>query len=336
VRILALNDSWGRFFRGGRNEVVLELPVRFAPPQLGVLTSQHYINHGGCDMVLFTVSPGTTESGVQVGPYFFPSFSVKESMPETRLCVFAYPYNVDPSVIARVVARDDVGNETLANFTYRVFPKKFHTDTITLTDDFMNRVVPPILGQTPEMRDEGSLLKNFLEVNGQLREIDAQRLVELSKHTASTFLWKEPFVRLPSKTEASFADYRTYTYNGEVVDHQTHLGFDLAGLEHMPVRASNDGIVVLAGFFGIFGNAVVIDHGCGIQSLYGHMSSIAVKEGDHVKREQEIGRSGQTGLAGGDHLHLTMLLDGIPVNPIEWWDPHWIHDRIQAKLQPYQ
>jgi murein DD-endopeptidase MepM/ murein hydrolase activator NlpD len=336
VRILALNDSWGRFFRGGRNEVVLELPVRFAPPQLGVLTSQHYINHGGCDMVLFTVSPGTTESGVQVGPYFFPSFSVKESMPETRLCVFAYPYNVDPSVIARVVARDDVGNETLANFTYRVFPKKFHTDTITLTDDFMNRVVPPILGQTPEMRDEGSLLKNFLEVNGQLREIDAQRLVELSKQTASTFLWKEPFVRLPSKTEASFADYRTYTYNGEVVDHQTHLGFDLAGLEHMPVRASNDGIVVLAGFFGIFGNAVVIDHGCGIQSLYGHMSSIAVKEGDHVKREQEIGRSGQTGLAGGDHLHLTMLLDGIPVNPIEWWDPHWIHDRIQAKLQPYQ
>lgn len=335
VRIMALNDSWGRFFRGGRTEVVLELPVHFQPPQLGVLTSQHYINQGGCDMVLFTVSPGTTESGVQVGTYFFRSFPVKESMPETRLCVFAFPYNVGPSTPARVVARDDAGNEGLANFTYRVFPKKFHTDTITLTDDFMNRVVPPILGQTPEMRDEGSLLKNFLEINGPLREIDAQRLVELSKHTASTFLWKEPFLRLPSKTEASFADYRTYTYNGEVVDHQTHLGFDLAGLEHMLVRASNDGIVVFAGFLGIFGNTVVIDHGCGIQSLYGHMSSLAVKEGDHVKREQEIGRSGQTGLAGGDHLHLTMLLDGISVNPIEWWDPHWIHDRIQAKLQPY-
>jgi hypothetical protein len=335
VRIMALNDSWGRLFRGGRTEVVLELPVHFQPPQLGVLTSQHYINQGGCDMVLFTVSPGTTESGVQVGTYFFPSFPVKESMPDTRLCVFAYPYNVDPSTTARIVARDDAGNEGLANFTYRVFPKKFHTDSITLTDDFMNRVVPPILAQTPEMRDEGSLVKNFLEINGQLRVLDAQRLVELSKHTASTFLWKEPFVRLPSKTEAGFADYRTYTYNGEVVDHQTHLGFDLAGVEHMPVRASNDGIVVWAGFLGIFGNAVVIDHGCGIQSLYGHLSSLAVKEGEHVKREQEIGRSGQTGLAGGDHLHLTMLLDGIPVNPIEWWDPHWIHDRIQAKLQPY-
>ncbi len=287
-------------------------------------------------MVVFTVSPGTTESGVQVGPYYFRSFPVKESMPQTRLCVFAYPYDVDPSTTARIVAHDDAGNQASANFTYRVFPKKFHADTIPLTDDFMNRVVPPIMQQTPEMTDEGSLLKNFLEINGRLRQIDAQRLVEISTHAASSFLWKEPFVRLPSKTEASFADYRTYTYNKQVVDHQTHLGFDLAGLEHMPVRASNDGTVVLAEFFGIFGNAVVIDHGCGVQSLYGHMSALEVKAGDHVKRDQEIGRSGETGLAGGDHLHLTMLLDGIPVNPIEWWDPHWIHDRIEAKLQPYQ
>lgn len=336
VRITALNDSWGRFFRGGLKELNLDLPVRFMAPQVSVLTTQHYINQGGCDMVVYTVSPGTTVSGVQVGPYFFTSFPVKDSMPETRLALFAYPYDVDRSTPARIVARDDAGNESLANFTYQVFPKKFHTDTIPLTDQFMNRVVPPIMAQTPEMNDEGSLLKNYLEINGRLRQIDSQRLVEFSKRTASTFLWKEPFVRPPSKNEAYFADYRTYTYNGQAVDHQTHLGFDLAGSVHMPIRASNDGVVVFAGFFGIFGNAVVIDHGCGVQSLYGHMSSIAVKEGDQVKRDQEIGRSGETGLAGGDHLHLTMLLDGVPVNPIEWWDPHWINDRIQAKLKPYQ
>ena len=335
VRITARNDSWGRFFRGGRGDIKLELPVRFAPPQVAVLTTLHYINQGGCDMVVFRVSPGTAESGVQVGNTVFPSFPVSAAKPETRLCVFAYAYDVNPATTARIVARDDAGNETLANFTYRVFPKRFHTDTITLTDDFMNRVVPPIMSQTPEMQDEGSLLKNFLEINGRLREIDAQRLLDFSKHTAPMFVWKEPFVRLPAKTEASFADYRTYTYNGQTVDHQTHLGFDLAGLEHMPVRAANDGTVVFAGFLGIFGNAVVIDHGCGVQSLYGHMSSIAAKEGDRVKREQEIGRSGETGLAGGDHLHFTMLVDGIPVNPIEWWDPHWIHDRIEVKLQQY-
>jgi murein DD-endopeptidase MepM/ murein hydrolase activator NlpD len=336
LRITALNDSWGRFFRGGRGEAVLELPVRVAPPQVEVLTSHHYINQGGCDLVLFKVSPGTIKSGVEVGDLFFPSWPVKEPLPETRLCVFAYPHNVDPLTTARIVATDDAGNETLTNFTYQVFPKNFHSDTITLTDKFMNRVVPPIMSQTPELPDQGSLLKNFLEVNGLLREIDARRLVELSKHTSPTFLWSEPFIRIPSKTEAYFADYRTYMYNGQVVDHQTHLGFDLAGVEHMPVAAANDGVVVFARFLGIFGNAVVIDHGCGLQSLYGHMSSFAVKEGDQVKRGQVIGRSGLTGLAVGDHVHFTILLDGIPVNPVEWWDSHWIHERIEAKLDQYR
>jgi len=334
--ITATNDSWGRFFRGGRSEVTLDLPVRFTPPQVQVLSFPHYVNQGGVELVVFKISAGTTESGVQVGDNFFPSWPVKESLTETRLCLFAYPHNVDASTPARLVARDDAGNETIANFTYRVFPKKFHTDTIQVTDEFMSRVVPPILSQTPDLRDQGSPLKNFLMVNGQLRQTGARELMALAQKTASHFLWTAPFDRLPSKTEASFADYRTYMYNGQVVDHQTHLGFDLAGVEQMPVKAANDGKVVFAGFFGIYGNAVVIDHGCGLQSLYGHLSSISVKAGENVKRGQPIARSGQTGLAAGDHLHFTMLLNGIPVNPVEWWDPHWIRDRIEKKLAPYR
>jgi murein DD-endopeptidase MepM/ murein hydrolase activator NlpD len=336
IHVTALNDSWGRFFRGGKSERTYEFPVRFSPPQVDVLTTQHYVNQGGCDMVLFKVSPGTTESGIEVGKYFFPSFPVKDSMPETRLCLFAYPYDVDPKTPARIVARDDAGNQTVAGFAYQVFPKKFHTDTIKLSDEFMNRVVPAIMSQTPQVEDQGSLLKNFLEINGRLRQEDAEELVKFSHETASHFLWTQPFLRLPSKTEAHFADSRTYVYNGQVVDHQVHLGFDLAGVEHMPVEAANDGAVVHASYFGIYGNAVVIDHGCGLQTLYGHLSSIKVKPGETVKRGQEIGLSGETGLAGGDHLHFTVLLDGVPVNPIEWWDPHWIHDRIEAKLEPYR
>jgi murein DD-endopeptidase MepM/ murein hydrolase activator NlpD len=337
LEITALNNSWGWFFRGGRARLALDLPVRFVPPRVEVMTTQHYINQGGCDMVVFKVSPGTTESGVQVGDYFFPSWAVKDSMAETRMCVFAYPYNVDPKTPARVVARDNAGNETLANFTYEVFPKKFHTDTLNITDDFLSRIVPPIMSQSPEVEDRGSLLKNFLEINGPLRKADAQKLIALSKKTAPHFLWSQPFVQLSnSKVEASFADYRTYVYNGQVIDHQTHLGFDLAVNQHTPVVAANDGVVVHAGWFDIFGNAIILDHGCGLQTLYGHLSGIDVKVGDTVKRGQVIGHSGQTGLAGGDHLHFTVLLDGIPVNTIEWWDAHWIHDRIQAKLESYR
>jgi murein DD-endopeptidase MepM/ murein hydrolase activator NlpD len=335
--IVATDDSWGRLFRGGRAEISLDVPVRLIPPSIETLTSQHYVNQGGCDMVLLKVSPGTAESGVQVGRYFFPSWPATGSAPETRLCLFAYPYDLDPKTPARIVARDDAGNESLANFTYQVFPKKFKSDTVQLTDEFMARVVPPILSQTPELRDQGSLLKNFLLVNGTLRRQDAQKLVAVSQKTSPHFTWTQPFVPLGNaKVEAAFADARTYVYNGQIVDHQTHLGFDLAVVQHTPVVAANDGVVVFAAFLGIFGNAIVIDHGCGLQSLYGHLSSLAVKEGERVIRGQVIGRSGQTGLAGGDHLHFTMLLDGIPVNPVEWWDPHWIHDRVEAKLQRYQ
>ena len=335
--VTATNNSWGRFFQGGRSQLIKNLPVRFAPPRAEVLTAQHYINQGGCDMAIFKVSEGTVESGVQVGNYFFPSWPVKDSAPAMRMCIFAFPYDVGPSTPARVVARDDAGNQTMVNFNYRVFPKKFKSDTISVDDAFLQRVVPPILSQTPELQEQGSLLKDFLLVNGTLRRMDAQQLVAFSQKTASHLTWTQPFVQLGnSKVEASFADYRTYMYEGQAVDHQTHLGFDLAVVQHTPVVAANDGKVIYVGFLGIYGNAVLIDHGCGLQSFYAHLSSFDVKEGEEVKHGQVIARSGQTGLAGGDHLHFTMLLDGIPVNPVEWWDPHWIHDRIQAKLEPYR
>jgi murein DD-endopeptidase MepM/ murein hydrolase activator NlpD len=334
--ITAVNNSWGRFFRGGKHFVGFDLPVRFAPPLVDVLTTQHYINQGGCDMVVYRVSEGTLKSGVQVGNLFFPSFAASQAQPLVRLAIFAFPYNVEPSTGARVIAEDDAGNQTLANFNYRVFPKTFHSSTIELTDAFLNRVVPPIMTQSG-LDDQGSLLKNFLYINGTVRNEDSDRLLAFGKQTSPQMLWSQPFVQLSnSKVEASFADHRTYTYNGQVVDHQDHLGFDLAVVAHTPVVAANDGKVVFAGWFDIFGNAVIIDHGDGVQTLYGHLASADVKPGEPVKRGQVIGHSDSTGLAGGDHLHFEVLLDGIPVNSTEWWDPHWIHDRITAKLAPYQ
>jgi murein DD-endopeptidase MepM/ murein hydrolase activator NlpD len=78
---------------------------------------------------------------------------------------------------------------------------------------------------------------------------------------------------------------------------------------------------------------VIIDHGMGVQSLYAHLSSIDVKVDQTVEKEQQIGRSGMTGMAGGDHLHFTMLVNGRMVNPVEWWDGHWIEDRILRKIK---
>jgi len=132
--------------------------------------------------------------------------------------------------------------------------------------------------------------------------------------------------------EAAFADNRTYIHDGQEIDRQVHLGFDLAVTQRIPVLAANTGVVVYAADLGIYGNCVIVDHGLGVQSLYAHLSSIDVKEGDRVEKGHVLGRSGMTGLAGGDHLHFTMLVNGEAVNPVEWWDPKWMQDRVLRKI----
>ncbi len=143
-----------------------------------------------------------------------------------------------------------------------------------------------------------------------------------------------PFIPIKGARESFFADRRSYYYNGKKVDEQVHLGYDLAATTNMPVKAANSGKVIWADRLGIYGNCVIIDHGYSLQSLYGHMSRIGVKVGDMVRKEQQIGVSGSTGMAFGDHVHFSMLIAGVQVDPKEWWDEHWIHDRILSKIGP--
>jgi murein DD-endopeptidase MepM/ murein hydrolase activator NlpD len=146
-------------------------------------------------------------------------------------------------------------------------------------------------------------------------------------------LWKGAFSQLSnSKVEANFADQRTYTYNKEPVDTAYHLGYDLSVTKHYPVEAANSGTVVFASDLGIYGNAVILDHGLGLFTLYGHLSSFDVKVGDTVKARQPLGKTGETGLAAGDHLHYGVYLDGVAILPVEWWDQKWIDDNIAPKL----
>ena len=197
----------------------------------------------------------------------------------------------------------------------------------------MNKVVPEIRAKTPDLSDRGSLIENYLAINREVRAQDAKVLVDLAGRSQARFLWKEPFLPMPNgKVMSAFADRRTYVYQGKEVDQQFHLGFDLASVQRAPVPAANAGVVALARYFGIYGNAVVIDHGYGLMSLYAHLSAIEVTTGQEVARGQTLGQTGSTGLAGGDHLHFTMLLHGLAVNPNEWWDAHWIRDRLSHKL----
>ncbi len=111
-----------------------------------------------------------------------------------------------------------------------------------------------------------------------------------------------------------------------------HYGYDLASTKQSPVTAANRGVVVFADPLTIYGNTVILDHGLGLQTLYAHLSSMEVKVGDEVAKGQELGRTGASGLAIGDHLHFEVLVHGVSVTPIEWWDARWIRDHITKPL----
>jgi murein DD-endopeptidase MepM/ murein hydrolase activator NlpD len=312
-------------------EITLDVKVR--PPTLEVLSTKTYAAQGGAEAVVYRVSSDSVRDGVRAGDWFFPGFALPGRAGE-RFALFGIPYDLADSAQIRLVAADAVENASEIAFVDKFFPKPFDHETITLSESFMTRVVPPILANTPELKDQGSPLANYLLVNRELRQRNAQELVEYSTKSKPQFLWSRTFLQMPNaKVMSSFADRRSYVLDGREVDQQDHLGFDLASTKHAEIPAVNDGVVLMARYFGIYGNTVLIDHGYGLTSLYGHLSQIGVKEGDAVGRGQIIGRSGQTGLAGGDHLHFTMLLQGLAVNPREWWDSHWIHDRLKLKLR---
>lgn len=324
----------GGWLRSGAPAILERtLEVRLTPPSLELLSAQHYVAQGGAEVVVYRVGASSVHDGVEVGDWFFPGSRLPGGGERDHFALFAVPYDVASVESVVLVAGDEVGNRRTMQFVDQFFPAPPKSDEIEIDDKFLNKVVPEILSETPELADRGNLVENYLQINRDLRKKNNAELRQLAAKTRPEFLWKTAFLALPGgQVMSSFADRRTYTYGGREIDRQDHLGFDLASVARADVPAANRGVVVLARYFGIFGNAVVVDHGYGLMSLYAHLSSIGVKEGDAVERGTVLGRSGATGLAGGDHLHFSFLLQGLPVRPAEWWDAHWIGDRLERKL----
>jgi len=314
-------------FRAATDTITADVNVVLRPPSVTADSLQHYINQGGSEMVLLSPSGYWTEAGVRVGSLTFDSFPAPGASGQ-QLALFAFPWDMPPNTEPLAYAGNG-GAEATTHFWFKVFPKTFRARDLTIDDKFLDKVVNQI-----EPGGAGDLLARFLKINGKMRVENNRVLAGLRKQSEPKFLWTQSFLQLAnSKVESEFADVRSYIYNGKKVDQQVHLGFDLAVTAHTPVVAANDGRVVWAAPLGIYGNCIVVDHGYTLQSIYGHLSEIGVKEGETVKRGQVIGKSGSTGLAGGDHLHFSMQVGGVQINPVEWWDEHWIKDHIQDRFK---
>lgn len=315
-----------------------DLEARFTPPRISIVSTHHYVNLGGSEMIVYRVTPPDVDSGVRVGDLAYPGYPASGAgIPgaDLKVAFFALLHDQDVNTPIEAFARDAAGNEARAAFDFRVFPKVFKQSRIEIEDRFLDRIVPAILATSPGLQaNAADKVAAFLKINGELRRLNADRIAGLAAKTSPGMQWSGAFQPLVNAAvESSFADHRTYVYQGKEIDRQIHLGFDLARTVNVPVLASNAGTVVYAADLGIYGNCVILDHGMGVQSLYAHLSGFDVKAGDRVQKDQPLGRSGMTGLAGGDHLHFSMLVNGHPVNAVEWWDAHWIEDRITRKIR---
>jgi len=335
VILRATADRMAGPLRSGLSVVVEKrMAVRLRPPHLELLSKQHYVRQGGSGIAVLRVGDSAVRSGVRGGTVESLSFVLPGGGPGERFALFAIPWDLTDVNQVRLFAEDDAGNRVEMPFVNLFKPSPPRMDRLELSDSFLAKVVPAIASQTPGFDASGSLLDQYLRINGDVRRATLAAIAKVAADTQPAFLWRGAFAQMPNtQRRASFAENRTYVYQGKVVDHQTHLGLDLASTEHAPVPAANAGRVVFSGWLAIYGNAVIIDHGYGLMSLYGHMSSFSVKVGDVVAKGQQIGNSGSTGLAGGDHLHLEIFVQGKSVDPLEWLDEHWIRDNIATKVK---
>jgi hypothetical protein len=327
---------WDHSRRGGGegNLSLLQhsIVVDTIPPAVTALGRLHYINAGGAGMVVYQASSDSVTSGVFVGRTFHKGFTLdKTNKDKYYVCYFAYPPVEKADSEIFLWTEDRAGNQSKVNFYCRVRKKLFLSEKMDITDVFLERVLPYF---SPYLSSPGaSNIEKFLDINQKLRARDAQKFNDLRTKTSPIQLWEGQWVRLKNaKSMANFGDRRIYYYKGKEIDNQLHMGVDLASLANAEVPAANSGRIILAESLGIYGNTVVVDHGQGLSSVYAHLSRISVALDQTVKKAETIGLTGQTGLAVGDHLHFGIMVNGVFVNPLEWWDPHWVQDNITRKL----
>jgi murein DD-endopeptidase MepM/ murein hydrolase activator NlpD len=326
IVITARDYSLAGTFRGNTSVQRLAVAVDTKAPKIGIQHSQRYIRPGGSGIVVYDLSEPAPVHGALVNDRFFPGFPLAGK--ENRYIAYlALPWDSKGMENSRVVAKDPAGNEGTAVFTTVFKNVREKSDTINVSDGFLNSKIPEFEEHYPEMT--GSQVDKYLFVNNEVRTRNAATIRELCSKPAAEQLWQDQFVRMPGQTMAGYAEERTYFYQNKEIDRQVHLGIDIASLTNSAIKAANRGKVVYADYLGIYGNMVLIDHGQGVFSLYSHLSRIETPVGSEVDQNTVIAYSGATGMAGGDHLHFSMLIHGMFVTPIEWWDQHWIDVNIK-------
>jgi murein DD-endopeptidase MepM/ murein hydrolase activator NlpD len=324
---VAVRDrSWRNWLKGRSQSLQKDVVIDLVPLHLTLQSVNHLLHYGGTGLILYHLNKEAKETGVVIGGHLYRGFPNIKGNKGDYLVLFPIPLEPSGPYQVELVARPQVGREVKRQIPLDLKPRRWRHDNMNLSEGFLRQVAASFSAG-------GDPMQAFLSVNRDMRRANHDKVREICRTGSQTQpLWTGAFQRFLGKPMARYGDKRTYIYEGKTIDHQVHLGEDLASLERSPVPAANHGVVVWVEPLGIYGQTVILDHGLGVFSMYSHLSQIDVKKGDRVEKGKSLGRTGATGLAGGDHLHFSVLIQGEFVDPREWWDPHWHKDQVQGLL----
>jgi len=202
--------------------------------------------------------------------------------------------------VVTVTGLDADEKAVTVEYPVTVEPKTFATRTLTVDQQFV----------TPPREARARIQKESEKVRAILEAVSPERY------------WAGPFVLpVPGRPISEFG--KRSVYNGQ--PRSPHSGTDFAGAAGTPIKAPNAGKVALAANLYYSGNTIILDHGQGLYSYFGHMSAFSVREGDPVAAGDVVGKVGATGLVTGPHLHWSVRLAGTRVDPLSLVDvltPH--------------
>lgn len=340
MQIQTTDSSLWNFFMGNENVKNISLKIDTKKPNLYILTNSYSIVKGGSASVVFNAEDENLQElyiKTSSGEIYKPTPFYKKNF---YISLVSWKYNAK-DFQAHIVAVDKAGNISKERIKFYLLNKKYKTSTIGVTDKFINGKINDLANiYTPEDAEKMNKLEKFKFINETLRQDNEKKIKKVTSHVPNNLISNFhlfPFYPLKNAAAvASFGDHRYYKYGQTQVSESYHLGIDLASTAQANIVTSNDGVVVFAEDNGIYGNNLIISHGAGVYSLYGHCSSFNVSVGDKVKRGDVVAKTGVSGLALGDHLHFGILVQGIEVRPEEWMDPKWFIDNITNVVKDAQ
>ena len=325
------NSKWN-FLEGNKTVKNINVKIDTKKPIANVISNSRYIQRGGSGVVVVKVKDDNLKNA-------YISFNDKVQFKLTPfykenyyVALIAWPMNIESFEKINLFVEDMANNITITKVPFYIQAKKFKKDNIKLSEKFIQNVSATVLEQSFEPVPN-ELKDIFVYSNSVLRAKNIKTIEETIEKNSSTQRIDDfnikAFKRLRgSKTVAHYGERRHYYLNGEKINEAWHLGIDWASVKKAPIRSTNEGIVILKDYLGLYGNSIIIDHGMGLSTLYAHTSSQDVTFGESVSKNQKIGNTGSTGAVFGDHLHFGVLVQGVEVNPIEWMDKNWIKVRI--------